>query len=197
MGKKGCSKIQNNKLNTYDWLCDVPDAANATDYVEVQFKNTRKGYYLNSSKIPLEKGDLVAVEASPGHDIGTVTLTGKLVLLQMKKNNVRTGEGNEPKKVYRKAKPTDIEKYEEAKAKEHATMIRSRQIAADLGLNMKIGMFNSAGFSLLLSQEKSAASCTFLGNPTLLKTGANDPISLSPVIKSSLPFAPVLNTTNA
>ena len=139
MGKKGCSKIQNNKLNTYDWLCDVPDAANATDYVEVQFKNTRKGYYLNSSKIPLEKGDLVAVEASPGHDIGTVTLTGKLVLLQMKKNNVRTGEGNEPKKVYRKAKPTDIEKYEEAKAKEHATMIRSRQIAADLGLNMKIG----------------------------------------------------------
>lgn len=139
MGKKGCSKIQNNKLNTYDWLCDVPDAANATDYVEVQFKNTRKGYYLNSSKIPLEKGDLVAVEASPGHDIGTVTLTGKLVLLQMKKNNVRTGEGYEPKKVYRKAKPTDIEKYEEAKAKEHATMIRSRQIAADLGLNMKIG----------------------------------------------------------
>ncbi|WP_293674678.1 regulatory iron-sulfur-containing complex subunit RicT [uncultured Parabacteroides sp.] len=139
MGKKGCSKIQNNKLNTYDWLCDVPDAANATDYVEVQFKNTRKGYYLNSSKIPLEKGDMVAVEASPGHDIGTVTLTGKLVLLQMKKNNIRTGEGYEPKKVYRKAKPTDIEKYEEAKTKEHATMIRSRQIAADLGLNMKIG----------------------------------------------------------
>lgn len=139
MGKKGCSKIQNTKLNTYDWLCDVPNAENATDYVEVQFKNTRKGYFLNSSKIPLEKGDMVAVEASPGHDIGTVTLTGKLVLLQMKKNNIRTGEGYEPKKVYRKAKPTDIEKYEEAKAKEHATMIRSRQIAADLGLNMKIG----------------------------------------------------------
>ena len=139
MGKKGCSKIQNNKLNTYDWLCDVPDAENATDYVEVQFKNTRKGYFLNNSKIPLEKGDMVAVEASPGPDIGTVTLTGKLVLLQMKKNNIRTGEGYEPKKVYRKAKPTDIEKYEEAKAKEHVTMIRSRQIAADLGLNMKIG----------------------------------------------------------
>lgn len=138
MGKKGCSKVQNNKLNTYDWLCDVPDAENATDYVEVQFKNTRKGYYLNSAKLPLSKGDLVAVEASPGHDIGTVTLTGKLVLLQMKKNNVRT-EGVEVKRVYRKAKPTDIEKYEEAKAKEHATMIRSRQIAADLGLNMKIG----------------------------------------------------------
>lgn len=137
MSCKGCSKRQNNKLNTYDWLCDVPDAEGATDFVEVQFKNTRKGYYLNSSKIPLEKGDIVAVEAAPGHDIGTVSLTGKLVLLQMRKNNVRTEA--EPKKIYRKAKPIDIEKYEEAKAKEYATMIRSRQIAADLGLNMKIG----------------------------------------------------------
>lgn len=105
MGKKGCSKIQNTKLNTYDWLCDVPDAENATDYVEVQFKNTRKGYFLNSSKIPLEKGDMVAVEASPGHDIGTVTLTGKLVLLQMKKNNIRTGEGYEPKKCTARQSP--------------------------------------------------------------------------------------------
>ena len=85
---KSCGR-QDKQLNTYDWLCDVPDAANATDYVEVQFKNTRKGYYLNSSKIPLEKGDLVAVEASPGHDIGTVTLTGKLVLLQMKTMNLK------------------------------------------------------------------------------------------------------------
>lgn len=138
MGRKGCSKIQNNKLNTYDWLCDVPDSGNSTDYVEVQFKNTRKGYFLNSAKIPLEKGDMVAVEASPGHDIGVVTLTGKLVLLQMKKHNART-EGVEPKKVYRKAKQSDLDKYEEAKAKEHTTMIRSRQIAVDLGLNMKIG----------------------------------------------------------
>ena len=105
MGCKGCSKRQNNKLNTYDWLCDVPDAEGSTDFVEVQFKNTRKGYYLNSAKIPLEKGDIVAVEASPGHDIGTVSLTGKLVLLQMKKNNVRTEA--EPKRIYRKAKPTD------------------------------------------------------------------------------------------
>ena len=137
MGCKGCSKRQNNKLNTYDWLCDVPDAEGSTDFVEVQFKNTRKGYYLNSAKIPLEKGDIVAVEASPGHDIGTVSLTGKLVLLQMKKNNVRTEA--EPKRIYRKAKPTDIEKYEEAKAKEHATMIRARQIALNLNLDMKIG----------------------------------------------------------
>ena len=137
MRAKGCSKIQNNKLNTYDWLCGVPDAENATDFVEVQFKNTRKGYYLNQAHIPLEKGDMVAVEATPGHDIGMVTLTGKLVLLQMKKNNVRTDQ--EPKKIYRKARPADLEKYEEAKSKEHATMIRSRQIAASLGLDMKIG----------------------------------------------------------
>ena len=139
MSEKGCSKRQNTKLNTYDWLCDVPDAANATDYVEVQFKNTRKGYYLNSNKIPVQKVDIVAVEANPGHDIGTVPLTVKLVLLQMKKTNFRMGEGYEPKKLYRIAKPTDLEKYEEAKAKEHETMIRSRQIAADLGLDMKIG----------------------------------------------------------
>ncbi len=138
MNKKGCSKVQNSKLNTYDWLCDVPDAENATDYVEVQFKNTRKAYYLNSTKLPLEKGDMIAVESSPGHDIGTVSLTGKLVLLQMKKNNVRT-EGLEVKRVYRKAKQTDIEKFEEAKSREHETMIQSRQIANDLKLNMKIG----------------------------------------------------------
>jgi len=136
--RKGCSRVQNNKLNTYDWLCGTPDAENATDYVEVQFKNTRKGYFKNSFNVPLEKGDIVAVEATPGHDVGTVTLTGKLVLLQMKKNNIRT-EGVEIKRIYRKAKPMDMAKYEEVKALEHATMIRSRQIVADLGLDMKIG----------------------------------------------------------
>lgn len=138
MNAKGCCKRQNNKLNTYDWLCDIPESELATNYVEVQFKNTRKGYYLNSAKIDLEKGDIVAVESSPGHDVGTVTLTGKLVLLQMKKNRVRT-EGTEVKRIYRKAKPTDLERYEEAKAKEHDTMIRSRKIAEDLKLQMKIG----------------------------------------------------------
>ncbi len=137
MNSKGCNKKQDSKLNTYDWLCDLPDAQQATKYVEVQFKNTRKGYYLNSNDLPLEKGDVVAVESSPGHDIGTITLTGKLVLLQMKKNRVRTDV--EVKRVYRKAKPNDLEKYEESKAKEHDTMIRSRQIAKDLGLLMKIG----------------------------------------------------------
>ncbi len=137
MNPKGCSKKQDTKLNIYDWLCDVPESGQATNYVEVQFKNTRKGYYLNSADIQLEKGDIVAVESSPGHDIGVVTLTGKLVLLQMKKNRIRMD--NEVRRVYRKAKPNDIEKYEESKAKEHDTMIRSRQIAKDLGLQMKIG----------------------------------------------------------
>jgi len=137
MNKKGCSKKQDSKLNTYDWLCDIPEAEQATNYIEVQFKNTRKGYYLNSNGLQLEKGDIVAVESSPGHDIGTVTLTGKLVLLQMKKNRVRNDA--EIKRVYRIAKPNDLEKYEESKAKEHDTMIRSRQIAKDLGLQMKIG----------------------------------------------------------
>lgn len=133
---KSCSR-QNNKLNTYDWLADIPGNAEESDMVEVQFKNTRKGYYRNSNKIPVEKGDIVAVEASPGHDIGVVTLTGRLVPLQMKKANLKPDI--EIKRVYRKAKPVDMEKYEEAKAKEHATMIKSRQIAADLNLDMKIG----------------------------------------------------------
>ncbi len=136
IGIKGYSKATN-KLNNYDWLCDIEKAQTATGFVEVQFKNTRKGYYLNKEQFPLKKGDVVAVEASPGHDIGTVTLTGKLVLLQMKKNRYRFDE--EPKKVYRIAKQADLDKNVEAKSREHETMIRSRQIASDLGLNMKIG----------------------------------------------------------
>ena len=111
--------------------------ADESELVEVQFKNTRKGYFRNSNKIPLEKGDIVAVEATPGHDIGVVTLTGRLVPLQMKKANIKSEA--DIKRIYRKAKPVDMEKYNEAKAREHSTMIRSRQIALDLNLNMKIG----------------------------------------------------------
>lgn len=133
---KGCSR-QDKKLNTYDWLADIPGNAEESEMVEVQFKNTRKGFYRNSNKIKLEKGDVIAVEATPGHDIGVVTLTGRLVPLQMKKANVKPD--TEIKRIYRKAKPVDMEKYDEAKAKEHTTMIRARQIATDLGLNMKIG----------------------------------------------------------
>ena len=135
---KKCCCSQQNKLHCFDWLADIPESHNDTDFVEVQFKNTRKGYYLNSTKIKLEKGDIVAVESNPGHDIGVVTLTGRLVLLQMKKNNVKT-DNPDIKRIYRKAKPNDLEKYQEAKSKEHATMLRARKIAEDLHLNMKIG----------------------------------------------------------
>ena len=133
---KGCGR-QDKQLNTYDWLADIPGNTEEQEMVEVQFKNTRKGYYKNSNKLKLEKGDIVAVEASPGHDIGTVTLTGRLVPLQMRKANIKPDA--EIKRIYRKAKPVDMEKYEEAKAKEHDTMIRSRQIAKNLNLDMKIG----------------------------------------------------------
>ena len=133
---KSCGR-QDRQLNTYDWLADIPGNANECDLVEVQFKNTRKGYYRNSNHIPLEKGDIVAVEATPGHDIGVVTLTGRLVPLQLKKANLKNE--TDLKRIYRKAKPIDMEKYNEAKAREHSTMIRSRQIAKDLNLQMKIG----------------------------------------------------------
>ena len=132
----GCPK-QSCQLNVYDYLADIPGNTDVTDLVEVQFKNTRKGFYHNSNHLPLEKGDIVAVEASPGHDIGTVTLTGKLVLLQMKRTPPKSMD--DIKTVYRKARPVDMEKFHEAKAREHATMIQSRQIAKDLGLEMKIG----------------------------------------------------------
>ena len=133
---KSCGR-QDKQLNTYDWLADIPGNNNESDLVEVQFKNTRKGYFRNSNKIPLEKGDIVAVEATPGHDIGVVTLTGRLVPLQMRKANIRSEA--DIKRIYRKAKPVDMEKYQEAKAREHDTMIRARQIALSLNLDMKIG----------------------------------------------------------
>lgn len=133
---KSCGR-QDKQLNTYDWLADIPGNAEESDMVEVLFKNTRKGYFRNSNKIPLEKGDIVAVEATPGHDIGVVTLTGRLVPLQMRKANIKSEA--DIKRIYRKAKPVDMDKYNEAKAREHSTMIRARQIALDLNLNMKIG----------------------------------------------------------
>ncbi len=133
---RSCGR-QDKQLNTYDWMADIPGNAEEQDMVEVQFKNTRKGYYKNSNGLRLEKGDVVAVEANPGHDIGTVTLTGRLVPLQMRKANIKPDA--EIRRIYRKVKPVDMEKYAEAKAKEHDTMIRSRQIAKDLQLDMKIG----------------------------------------------------------
>ena len=132
---KGCGKGMG-QLHSFDYLAGVPGADDC-EYVEVQFKNTRKGFFINSNNLPLEKGDIVAVESNPGHDIGTVTMTGRLVKLQMKKANLRPDI--EIKRVYRKAREVDMEKYAEAKSREHDTMIRSRQIAKDLGLEMKIG----------------------------------------------------------
>lgn len=136
LAASGCGR-QNCQLNTYDWLSGVPGNEEDTDLVEVQFKNTRKGYYHNVNNLPLRKGDIVAVEASPGHDIGTVTLTGRLVRLQVLKANIKSED--QIKRVYRLAKDYDMERYYEAKAREHSTMIESRQIAKGLGLKMKIG----------------------------------------------------------
>lgn len=125
------------KLNAYNWLSDIPGDKNDFDMVEVQFKNTRRGFYKNSMNLPLQVGDIVAVEANPGHDIGRVSMIGKLVRLQMKKANLRADA--EIRRVFRKAKASDLEKFEAAKAREYDTMIRSRRIAKDLNLNMKIG----------------------------------------------------------
>ena len=128
---------QDRQLNTYDWLADVPGNADTTDLVEVQFKHTRKGYYHNVNNLPLHKGDIVAVEANPGHDIGVVTLTGRLVHLQIKKANLKSAD--DIRRIYRLARQIDMDKYKEAKQREHSTMIESRQIAKGLGLKMKIG----------------------------------------------------------
>jgi cell fate regulator YaaT (PSP1 superfamily) len=135
LGCGGCGV--RGKLHSYNYWDDIPGGYADDDMVEVIFKNTRKGYYLNSAKLPLEIGDLVAVEASPGHDIGTVSLTGALVRLQMRKANIKPDA--EVRRVFRKAKASDLERYEQAKARENETMIRARKIAADLKLNMKIG----------------------------------------------------------
>jgi cell fate regulator YaaT (PSP1 superfamily) len=135
LGCGGCGV--RGKLHSYNYLEDIPGGYADDDMVEVIFKNTRKGFYLNSGKIPLEIGDMVAVEASPGHDIGKVSLTGALVRLQMRKANVKPDA--EVRRVFRKAKASDLERYEQAKARENETMIRARKIAADLKLNMKIG----------------------------------------------------------
>lgn len=126
------------KLNVYDWLDDVINISNPTDLVEVRFKNTRKDYFRNINNLKLNQGDIVAVEASPGHDIGIVTLTGDLVLEQMKKHKVTMINGD-VRKIYRKAKQADIDKWKEAIALEHQTMLQSRQFALELQLNMKIG----------------------------------------------------------
>lgn len=125
------------KLHSFNYFEDIPSGYADDDMVEVQFKNTRKGFYVNSTGLPLEIGDMVAVEAAPGHDIGRVSLTGALVRLQMRKAGIKPDA--EKKRVFRKAKASDLERFEKAKALENDTMIRARKIASSLQLNMKIG----------------------------------------------------------
>ncbi len=126
------------KLYATNWLGDISTAADFPA-VQVQFKNTRAGFYLNSSKLNLQIGDTVAVEAANGHDIGQVTMVGPLVRMQMAKAKMDPDNLEELKKVFRKARTSDLERFNEARSKEHSTMIRSRAIAEELGLNMKIG----------------------------------------------------------
>lgn len=131
--KPGC-----NKLDSFNWLKDIPLVPVENEIIEVRFKNTRKGFYRNVNNLRLEIGDLVAVEASPGHDIGRVSLVGPLINERLKRLKVLIPV-DEMKKVYRKAKAVDIIKWEEAKKLENPTMLRSRQISEELKLNMKIG----------------------------------------------------------
>jgi len=130
---KGCC----NKLEVYDWLSDINDPLAQSKYVEVRFKNTRKGIYENNLDLPLQVGDIVAVESSPGHDIGVVSAIGQIACYQMRKQkNLRLGD---IKKIYRKARANDIKKWQEAIALERPTMLRTRELAEELKLSMKIG----------------------------------------------------------
>jgi cell fate regulator YaaT (PSP1 superfamily) len=133
-----CSSSGCNKLDTFNWLSDIPAGFHNTDLVEVRFKNTRKAIFKNVNNLRIEKGDIVAVEASPGHDIGVVSLTGALVIMKLKLNNV-TIDYDEVKKIYRKAKQADIDKWKKAISLEHSTMLKARKFAEDLKLEMKIG----------------------------------------------------------
>ncbi|HKL67586.1 MAG TPA: regulatory iron-sulfur-containing complex subunit RicT [Bacteroidales bacterium] len=126
------------KLNSVNWLSDIPDTGNETDIVEIRFKNTRKAFFRNVNKLRLKEGDVVAVEASPGHDIGRVSMTGRLALIKMKQLKV-VPSPEDIKKIYRKAKTVDLEKWEDARKQEIPTMLRARILAKELKLNMKIG----------------------------------------------------------
>ena len=130
--RQGCCKLE-----VYDWLTGV-NQEQWNEFFEVRFKNTRKAIYRNASGQSIKTGDMVIVEAANGHDLGIVTLEGPIIAHQMKAKRINP-ETFEFKKIYRKAKQFDVEKWQEAIAREHEVMIRSRQIAAELGLEMKIG----------------------------------------------------------
>jgi cell fate regulator YaaT (PSP1 superfamily) len=126
------------KLEAFDWLNNIPESSKKLDIIEVRFKNTRKDFFINANSLRLNKGDIVAVEASPGHDIGVISLTGEIVGFQLRKQGINLAE-YEFKKVYRKAKPADFEKWHEATSLEDSIMLETRKIASDLNLEMKIG----------------------------------------------------------
>ncbi len=134
----GCKRNSAHMLPVTDWLCDLPENIQESDLVEVQFKNTRKGYFHNINHLPLQKGVLVIVEANPGYDLGEVVLTGTLVKKQMAKNHIDTTR-YEIRNIQRLANDADLARAQEARAKEQNTMIRARQLAKSLGLEMKIG----------------------------------------------------------
>lgn len=132
-------KVKNccNKLNVYDWLGDINDPLVQNKYVEVRFKNTRKGIYENTSELQLNVGDVVAVESVSGHDIGIISAVGRMALFQMERN--KSPKEPEYKKIYRKARAVNIQKWQEAIALEVPVMLRTREIASALKLTMKIG----------------------------------------------------------
>ncbi|MEL4306871.1 PSP1 domain-containing protein [Joostella sp. CR20] len=133
-GTDGC-----NKLTVFDWLSNMslPNGQKPFDCVEVRFKNSRKEFFRNSENLTLSIGDVVATEASPGHDVGVVTLVGELVKVQMKKKKVDFNDENLPK-VYRKASQKDIDIWQEARDREAEVQKKSRELAISLKLQMKI-----------------------------------------------------------
>jgi len=135
-----CSSGGCNKMNVFDWLSDMqlPPGQKPFDVVEVRFKNNRKEFFRNVNDLALATGDVIAVESSPGHDIGTVSLAGELVKSQLKRKGINADDPA-MKKVYRKAKQGDIDKWIEAQGLEKSTLVKSREFALRLGLEMKIG----------------------------------------------------------
>ena len=140
MSCNGCSFNNSTSSITqgYDWLSDLPDTTDKSDIVEVKFKSTRKEYYKNVENLPLKRGDKIVVATSPGHDVGEVTLTGYLAEKQFKLR-IKNPSRYNLNVVYRKASDADIQKLNEARSREKTTMIRARQAALELGLDMKIG----------------------------------------------------------
>jgi len=134
-----CGTSSCNKLTTFDWLANMklPQGQSSMPYAEVSFKNGRKEFFRIPDKITLHMGDIVATEAQSGHDIGTVTLTGELVGIQMKKKKITT-ESADIKKIYRVASQRDLDDWQQARSKEEAIQVRAREIAIALRLEMKI-----------------------------------------------------------